>query len=218
VWYQITNCEDSSIEYSEEYPFGTFAINDRVTSPGNTWVVTGSVTTNPGGTLYAIVATGFVGCPGSTTTTTTTQTPTTTTTSSSTTTTTTLSPTTTTTTTGVATYYQIQRCTEVAASGWSIAYPAGSFANNERVTTLDGFTWVVTSSITFNPGGTLETITTTGFTGCPEVTTTTTTTVPPTTTTTTSSTSTSTTTTTTTSPPAPDCNLPGGTAVEECPS
>jgi uncharacterized membrane protein YGL010W len=29
------------------------------------------VTTNPGGTLYAIAATGFVGCPGSTTTTTT---------------------------------------------------------------------------------------------------------------------------------------------------
>jgi hypothetical protein len=63
VWYQITNCADSSIEYSEEYSFGTFAINDRVTSPGNVWVVTGSVFTNPGGTLVAIASTGQVFCP-----------------------------------------------------------------------------------------------------------------------------------------------------------
>jgi hypothetical protein len=63
VWYQITNCADSSIEYSEEYSFGTFAINDRVTSPGNVWVVTGSVTVDPGGTLYAIFSTGFTNCP-----------------------------------------------------------------------------------------------------------------------------------------------------------
>jgi hypothetical protein len=63
VWYQITNCEDSSIEYSQSYPLGTFAINDRVTSPGNTWVVTGSITVDPGGTLYAITATGFTNCP-----------------------------------------------------------------------------------------------------------------------------------------------------------
>ena len=63
VWYQITNCEDSSIEYSEEYPFGTFAINDGVSSPGNTWVVTGWIYTNPGGTLYAITLTGQFGCP-----------------------------------------------------------------------------------------------------------------------------------------------------------
>jgi hypothetical protein len=63
VWYQITNCADSSIEYSEEYPFGTFVINDRVTSPGNNWVVTGGVYTDPGGVLYAVASTGFKGCP-----------------------------------------------------------------------------------------------------------------------------------------------------------
>jgi len=63
VWYQITNCADSSVEYSQQYPFGTFSINNRVTSPGKTWVVTGSVTTDPGGTLYAITATGFNNCP-----------------------------------------------------------------------------------------------------------------------------------------------------------
>lgn len=63
VWYQITNCSDGSIEYSEEYSLGTFAINDRVTSPGNTWVVTGTLFTDPGGTLYAIFSTGFTNCP-----------------------------------------------------------------------------------------------------------------------------------------------------------
>ena len=63
VWYQITNCADSSIEYSEEYPVGTFTINDRVTSPGNVWVVTGSVFTDPGGILVAIASTGQLFCP-----------------------------------------------------------------------------------------------------------------------------------------------------------
>jgi hypothetical protein len=63
VWYQITNCADSSISYSQEYSFGTFAINDRVTSPGNVWVITGSVFVDPGGTLYAITSTGLTGCP-----------------------------------------------------------------------------------------------------------------------------------------------------------
>jgi hypothetical protein len=62
-WYQITNCSTSAISYSEEYLIGTFAINDRVTSPGITWVVTGSVTVNPGGTLYAITSTGEINCP-----------------------------------------------------------------------------------------------------------------------------------------------------------
>jgi len=109
VWYQITNCADSSIEYSQSYPFGTFAINDRVTSPGNTWVVTGSLTIDPGGILYAITATGFTDCPTPTTTTTTsssssttTTTSTSTTSTSTTSTTTTVPPTTTTTTTTVA--------------------------------------------------------------------------------------------------------------------
>ena len=96
VWYQLTNCANSSTSYSQEYPFGTFTNNDRVTSPGIVWVVTGYITADPGGTLYAITATGFTNCPSGTTTTTTTAAPTTT---STTTTTTTQPPTTTTTTT-----------------------------------------------------------------------------------------------------------------------
>ena len=104
VWYQLTNCANSSTSYSQEYPFGTFTNNDRVTSPGIVWVVTGYITADPGGTLYAITATGFTNCPSGTTTTTTTQPPTTTTTTQppTTTTTTTQPPTTTTTTTTAA--------------------------------------------------------------------------------------------------------------------
>jgi len=65
IWYQLTNCSDSSIAYSEEYPEGQFVIDEKVTSPGNVWVVTGvNTTTNPGGTLYAIISTGFMGCGG----------------------------------------------------------------------------------------------------------------------------------------------------------
>jgi hypothetical protein len=65
IWYQLTNCSDSSIAYSEEYPEGQFAINEKVTSPGKVWEITGvNTTTNPGGTLYAIISTGFMGCGG----------------------------------------------------------------------------------------------------------------------------------------------------------
>jgi len=65
IWYQLTNCSDSSIVYSEEYPEGQFAINEKVTTPGNVWVITNvNTTTNPGGTLYAITSTGFMGCGG----------------------------------------------------------------------------------------------------------------------------------------------------------
>ena len=65
IWYQLTNCSDSSTAYSEEYPEGQFVINEKVTSPGNVWVVTNvNTTTNPGGTLYAIMSTGFMGCGG----------------------------------------------------------------------------------------------------------------------------------------------------------
>lgn len=65
IWYQLTNCADSSVKYSEEYPEGQFAINEKVTTPGNVWVITNvNTTTNPGGTLYAITSTGFMGCGG----------------------------------------------------------------------------------------------------------------------------------------------------------
>jgi len=67
VWYQLTNCETFEIEYSEEYFEGDFLIDERVTTPGsNTWIVTGWVYTNPGGTLLAITTTGLFECPAST--------------------------------------------------------------------------------------------------------------------------------------------------------
>jgi hypothetical protein len=54
------------VAYSEEYPEGQFAIDQKVTTPGgNVWVITNVNTyTNPGGTLYAITSTGFMGCEG----------------------------------------------------------------------------------------------------------------------------------------------------------
>lgn len=91
VWYQLTNCADSSTGYSQSYPFGTFAIGDRVTSPGITWVVTGTQLVDPGGILYALTATGFTNCPTTTTTSTTTSTTTVTPTTTTSTTTTTTS-------------------------------------------------------------------------------------------------------------------------------
>lgn len=63
VWYQLENCDDSSIGYSEEYVDGDFEINERVTSVGITWVITGITTTQPSGTLLPITTTGFTGCP-----------------------------------------------------------------------------------------------------------------------------------------------------------
>jgi hypothetical protein len=67
VWYQLTNCDTFETAYSEEYFEGQFAINERVTTPGsNTWVITGWIYTNPGGTLLAITYTGQFDCPSTT--------------------------------------------------------------------------------------------------------------------------------------------------------
>ena len=61
-WYQLFNCFDSSTANSQSYAPGTFAIDDRVTSGGNTYVITGEIEYNPGGTLLAITPTGETGC------------------------------------------------------------------------------------------------------------------------------------------------------------
>ena len=91
-WYQLGNCGSDITEYSAEYQFGTFAINDRVTSPGgNTWVILGYTLGNPGGLDLIITPTGQQFCPA-TTTTTTTEPPPPPTTTTTTTTTTTLAP------------------------------------------------------------------------------------------------------------------------------
>jgi hypothetical protein len=91
-------------------------------------------------------------------------------------------PTTTSTTTLAPLYYQILSCSD-SSVGWSIAYPNGTFASNDRVITNTFVTCRIIGNSTSNPGGTLFTLTATGETGCP--TTTTTTTLAPTTTTTT---------------------------------
>jgi hypothetical protein len=63
VWYQITNCADSTTGHTQEYVEGQFVINERVTSPGKVWVITGWLYTEPAGTLYAITSTGLTDCP-----------------------------------------------------------------------------------------------------------------------------------------------------------
>jgi hypothetical protein len=65
VWYQITNCADSSVAYSQEYSDGDFAINDRVTTPGQTWTITNVLSSQPSGTLYPLTPTGQTGCTSS---------------------------------------------------------------------------------------------------------------------------------------------------------
>jgi hypothetical protein len=61
-WYQLFNCFDSSTANSQSYAPGVFAIDDRVTSGGQTYVITGQIEYNPGGTLLAITPTGLTGC------------------------------------------------------------------------------------------------------------------------------------------------------------
>jgi hypothetical protein len=64
VWYQLTNCDTFDTAYSQEYVEGQFVIDERVTSPGgNTWIITGWIYTDPGGTLIAIITTGEFFCP-----------------------------------------------------------------------------------------------------------------------------------------------------------
>lgn len=61
-WYQLFNCFDSSTANSQSYAPGVFAVDDRVTSGGSTYVITGEIEYNPGGTLLAITPTGETGC------------------------------------------------------------------------------------------------------------------------------------------------------------
>ncbi len=63
VWYRLINCNDSSVGYSQEYSAGDFEIDERVTTPGQTWVVAEELLAQPIGTLYPITATGFMNCP-----------------------------------------------------------------------------------------------------------------------------------------------------------
>ena len=143
VWYQMTDCADSSTKYSQQYIEGQFSINDRVTAPGGvTLVITGWLYANPGGTLYAVSSTGLTGCPTPTPIPTPTPTP------------------------PVSVWYQMTDCSD-SSTIYSQQYNEGTFAINDRVTSLGGLTAVITGELLADPGGFLYAITATGQTGCP---------------------------------------------------
>lgn len=68
-WYQLVSCSGGANQNSINYTPGTFALNDRVTSGGNTYTIGGIINYNPGGALLSITGTGLTGCPGGTLTT-----------------------------------------------------------------------------------------------------------------------------------------------------
>jgi hypothetical protein len=66
VWFQIFDCNDSSVGYSIAYTAGAFSNNERCTAVNvttRTVIVIGSTTTLPGGTLYTLTSLGATGCP-----------------------------------------------------------------------------------------------------------------------------------------------------------
>lgn len=66
VWYQILDCNDSSVGYSVAYTAGAFSINERCLAQNittRTVIVIGSTTTLPGGPLYTLTSLGTTGCP-----------------------------------------------------------------------------------------------------------------------------------------------------------
>lgn len=167
-WYQLTNCDTSSVDYSGMYTTGTFALNDRVIDLTSTiWKITNVYYTSQGGSELFIGPTGFTGCPGETTTTTTTIEPVTTTTTTTaaepgtTTTTTTEAPATTTTSTTAAPveYTQYNLCTDFGVK----YYIAGTgYPSNVEVA---GSCYVIEGT-TFTPVGT-EFFTYSGTCECP---------------------------------------------------
>jgi len=76
VWYTLERCDNLVINYSINYNTGTFNINDIVSyGTGGSILyfrVTATNSSNPGGTQWAVSATGLGSCPTTTTTTTTT--------------------------------------------------------------------------------------------------------------------------------------------------
>jgi hypothetical protein len=164
-------------------------------APSPTTTTTSTTTAAPAPiitTTTTSTTTAYVGSPTTTTTSTTsststsTSTSTTSTTSTSTstttayvgdpTTTTTSTSTTSTTTTNLATeWYQITRCDTLDVA-YSVGYPLGSFALNDRVIDFLSNVYTITTIYTSDPGGTQLYIGPTGFTGCVDYTTTTTTT------------------------------------------
>jgi len=64
-YYRLTRCDNFQTYWSQQYPSGTFNSGDRVEGgTGVYYVVSGSQTSNPGGTLYTVTRVpGATGCP-----------------------------------------------------------------------------------------------------------------------------------------------------------
>ena len=64
-YYRLTRCDNFQTYWSQSYPSGTFSSGDRVEGgTGVFYVVSGSQTSNPGGTLYTVTRVpGATGCP-----------------------------------------------------------------------------------------------------------------------------------------------------------
>lgn len=73
-WYQLTNCSTAEVVYTQSYPQGSFALDDRVTNFLEVVFRISEVTTvDPGIAAVELISpTGQTGCPSGTTTTTTT--------------------------------------------------------------------------------------------------------------------------------------------------
>jgi len=62
-WYELLNCETLNTIFSEQYAEGSFDLNERVTSDGDTYTITDILNTEPEGELIPITTTGEEGCP-----------------------------------------------------------------------------------------------------------------------------------------------------------
>lgn len=64
-WYELTDCSSAAIIYSQAYSPSSFSLNARVTNVAetNTYTITNTFVSNPGGIQISIVATGFNYCP-----------------------------------------------------------------------------------------------------------------------------------------------------------
>jgi hypothetical protein len=66
IWYQIFDCNDSSVGFSIAYTAGSFSLNERCTAVNvltKTVIIIGSTGTLPGGILYTLTSLGTSGCP-----------------------------------------------------------------------------------------------------------------------------------------------------------
>ena len=62
-WYYLIDCSTGETDTTALYPIGTFSNNQRVTSGLNTFRVSGSTTTDPGGLQIYVDGTNLTGCP-----------------------------------------------------------------------------------------------------------------------------------------------------------